>query len=52
MVIEGYIEKIIYQNEENGYVVFQVETEDGDEIFAADEITAKGAVTAYVTIAF
>ena len=36
MVIEGYIEKIIYQNEENGYVVFQVETEDGDEIFVGN----------------
>lgn len=36
MVIEGYIEKIIYQNEENGYVVFQVETGDGDEIFVGN----------------
>ena len=33
---EGYIEKIIYHNEENGYSVFQVETAEGDEIFVGN----------------
>lgn len=33
MTREGYIEKIIYKNDENGYAVFQVEGDDGDEIF-------------------
>ena len=33
MTREGYIEKIIYKNDENGYAVFSVEGEDGDEIF-------------------
>lgn len=33
MVCEGYIEKIIYRNEENGYSVFSVETTEGEEIF-------------------
>ncbi|MBR6402752.1 MAG: ATP-dependent RecD-like DNA helicase [Eubacterium sp.] len=36
MVVEGYIDKIIYQNEENGYTVFQVETQEGDEIFVGN----------------
>ncbi|MBO5387713.1 MAG: AAA family ATPase, partial [Lachnospiraceae bacterium] len=36
MVREGYIEKIIYSNEENGYTVFQVTGEDGDEIFVGN----------------
>ena len=36
MVVEGYIGKIIYQNEENGYTVFQVETQEGDEIFVGN----------------
>lgn len=36
MVREGYIEKIIYSNEENGYCVFQVSGEDGDEIFVGN----------------
>lgn len=31
MVQEGYITKIIYQNEESGYVVFAVESEHGDD---------------------
>ena len=33
MTREGYIEKIIYRNEENGYSVCSVSGEDGDEIF-------------------
>ena len=33
MVCEGYIEKIIYRNEETGYTVFVVETTEGEEIF-------------------
>lgn len=36
MTREGYIEKIIYKNEENGYTVFSVEGEDGDEIFVGN----------------
>lgn len=36
MVQEGYINKIIYQNEENGYAVFVVETNEGDEIFVGN----------------
>lgn len=36
MVQEGYIKKIIYQNEENGYAVFVVEISDGDEIFVGN----------------
>lgn len=36
MTREGYIEKIIYTNEENGYCVFHVEGEDGDEIFVGN----------------
>ncbi len=36
MTREGYIEKIIYKNEENGYTVFHVEGEDGDEIFVGN----------------
>lgn len=36
MTREGYIEKIIYKNDENGYSVFQVEGEDGDEIFVGN----------------
>ncbi len=31
MVLEGYINKIIYYNEENAYAVFVVERDDGDE---------------------
>lgn len=33
MTREGYIEKIIYKNDENGYAVFSVENDDGEEIF-------------------
>ena len=33
MTREGYIENIIYKNEENGYAVFSVQGEDGEEIF-------------------
>ena len=33
MTREGYIERVIYTNEENGYAVFSVEGEDGEEIF-------------------
>lgn len=33
MTREGYIEKIIYKNEENGYTVFSVSGDDGEEIF-------------------
>lgn len=36
MVQEGYINKIIYQNEENGYSVFVVEASEGDEIFVGN----------------
>lgn len=33
MVKEGYVEKIIYKNDENGYAVFTVSSEDGEDIF-------------------
>lgn len=36
MTREGYIEKIIYKNEENGYAVFSVEGIDGEEIFVGN----------------
>ncbi len=36
MTREGYIEKIIYSNEGNGYCVFEVSGEDGDEIFVGN----------------
>lgn len=36
MTREGYIEKIIYKNEENGYAVFSVEGTDGEEIFVGN----------------
>ncbi|MCR5148298.1 MAG: ATP-dependent RecD-like DNA helicase [Eubacterium sp.] len=36
MVLEGYIEKIIYKNDENGYVVFTVETTGGEEVFVGN----------------
>ena len=36
MVQEGYISKIIYQNEDNGYAVFVVEADDGDEVFVGN----------------
>lgn len=31
MILEGYISKIIYYNEDNAYAVFVVEQDDGDE---------------------
>lgn len=33
MIREGYVEKVIYKNEDNGYAVFTVEGEDGEDIF-------------------
>ncbi len=33
MIREGYIRKIIYQNDDNGYSVFVVEETEGDEVF-------------------
>lgn len=36
MTREGYVEKIIYTNEENGYAVFSVEESDGEEIFVGN----------------
>ena len=36
MVREGYISKIIYQNEDNGYAVFVVESGEGDEVFVGN----------------
>lgn len=33
MTKEGYIEKVIYSNETNGYAVFTVEGEDGEDVF-------------------
>lgn len=33
MTREGYIENVIYKNEENGYAVFTVSGDDGEEIF-------------------
>ena len=33
MVREGYVEKVIYKNDDNGYAVFTVEGEDGEDIF-------------------
>ena len=33
MICEGYIEKIIYRNEDTGYTVFAVETTEGEETF-------------------
>lgn len=33
MIKEGYVEKVIYKNEDNGYAVFVVDGEDGEDIF-------------------
>ena len=33
MIKEGYVEKVIYKNDYNGYAVFTVEGEDGEDIF-------------------
>ncbi len=38
MTREGYIEKIIYANPDNGYTVFEVSGEDGDEIFVGNTL--------------
>ena len=29
-VVTGYVEHIVFRNEDNGYTVFQFNTEDGD----------------------
>ena len=36
MVREGYVEKVIYKNEDNGYAVFTVEGEDGEDVFVGN----------------
>ena len=36
MTREGYIDKIIYKNEENGYSVFVVSGDDGEELFVCN----------------
>lgn len=33
MIKEGYVEKVIYKNDDNDYAVFTVEGEDGEDIF-------------------
>jgi len=33
VIKEGYVEKVIYKNDDNGYAVFTVECEDGEDIF-------------------
>ena len=33
---EGYVEKVIYKNEDNGYAVFTVEGEDGEDVFVGN----------------
>ena len=33
MIKEGYVEKVIYKNDDSGYAVFTVEGEDGEDIF-------------------
>jgi len=33
VIKEGYVEKVIYKNDDNGYAVFTVEGEDGEDIF-------------------
>lgn len=33
MTREGYVEKLIYKNEDNGFAVFVVDGEDGEDIF-------------------
>ena len=33
MIKEGYVEKVIYKNDDHGYAVFTVEGEDGEDIF-------------------
>ncbi len=36
MVREGYVEKVIFKNDENGYAVFTVSGEDGEDIFVGN----------------
>lgn len=36
MTKTGYIEKVIYKNEDNGYAVFAVEGEDGEDVFVGN----------------
>lgn len=36
MVREGYVEKVIYKNDDNGYAVFTVEGEDGEDVFVGN----------------
>ena len=38
--IKGYVEHIVYRNEENGYTVFNLNNEDG-------ELTCVGTVSLY-----
>lgn len=40
MTREGYIEKIIYKNDENGYTVFTVNNDDGEEVFVGNLFNA------------
>ncbi|MFR5029641.1 MAG: hypothetical protein ACLTDF_13495 [Coprococcus sp.] len=42
MVREGYVEKVIYKNEDNGYAVFAVEGEDGEDIFVGNLRRCRG----------
>ena len=42
--IEGPVESIIYKNEENGYIVFTIYSEEYGEIFSEAEITCVGYV--------
>ena len=43
MIVEGYVEKIIFHNEENGYSVFTIEVDKdgGDEMFKSAAETRK-----------
>ncbi len=42
--IEGPVESIIYKNEENGYIVFSIYSEEYGDIFSEAEITCVGYV--------
>ena len=57
-VVSGTVDTIIYQNEENGYTVCGIDTEDGDSLVLVgtipfltegDRITAYGAYTNHAT---
>ncbi len=57
-VVSGTVDMIIYQNEENGYTVCGIDTEDGDSLVLVgtipfltegDRITAYGAYTNHAT---